>query len=83
MTYSTARSEAAYLAAQEVIAGGVNSGARSGRALPNRCFPPACPRGQAGIMDEAPSRTRSGRRITVDESVRRGHEGIRAQWYSA
>ncbi|HSS35550.1 MAG TPA: aminotransferase class III-fold pyridoxal phosphate-dependent enzyme, partial [Patescibacteria group bacterium] len=28
MSYSTARSEAAYLAAQEVIAGGVNSGAR-------------------------------------------------------
>ena len=27
-TYSTARSEAAYLAAQDVIAGGVNSGAR-------------------------------------------------------
>ena len=28
MSYSTTRSEAAYLAAQEVIAGGVNSGAR-------------------------------------------------------
>lgn len=31
MSYSTARSEAAYLAAQEVIAGGVNSGARGPR----------------------------------------------------
>ena len=32
MTYSTTRSQAAYLAAQEVIAGGVNSGARGPQA---------------------------------------------------
>ena len=31
MTQTTTRSEAAYLAAQEVIAGGVNSGARGPR----------------------------------------------------
>ena len=49
MTYSTARSQAAYLAAQEVIAGGVNSGARGPGAgwVPG---PPVVARGEGARL---------------------------------
>ena len=49
MSYSTARSEAAYLAAQEVIAGGVNSGARGPQAgwVPG---PPVVARGEGARL---------------------------------
>ena len=49
MTYSTTRSQAAYLAAQDVIAGGVNSGARGPGAgwVPG---PPVAARGQGSHL---------------------------------
>ena len=49
MTYSTARSQIAYLAAQEVIAGGVNSGARGPQAgwVPG---PPVVVRGEGARL---------------------------------
>ena len=49
MSYSTARSEAAYLAAQDVIAGGVNSGARGPQAgwVPG---PPVVARGEGARL---------------------------------